>query len=56
VVDKIVCDDELYLPNWGNGVQVDANTAADFLEENGRHCHLEKDWLFQWGYTDVSNP
>lgn len=62
---KIVCDDESYLPNWGEGTHADitADTAADFLTEvNAGHetpvCHLAPDWQFQWVTNAVSalNP
>lgn len=45
---KIVCDDESYLPNWGGGVVVDADTATDFLatDDNAEHCELQDDWYF----------
>jgi hypothetical protein len=57
---KIVCDDESYLPNWGDhldsenqAVSITANTAAAFLAEVNADrevpvCRLAPDWQFQW--------
>ncbi|HSE56837.1 MAG TPA: peptidoglycan-binding domain-containing protein, partial [Candidatus Paceibacterota bacterium] len=58
---KIVCDDESYLPNWGldsDNPTVTATTAADFLAagNNAAHCHLQKDWKFEWAPSIEVNP
>ncbi len=61
---KIVCVDEMYLPNWGaGGDDITASTAEDFLAEvNEGHevpvCSLAPDWKFQWvkASDDDSNP
>jgi uncharacterized repeat protein (TIGR01451 family) len=51
LANKIVCDDEADLPNWGTGgLDVTSSTAADFLAAHP-NCHLE-DWDFQWGFAD----
>lgn len=60
---KIICEDEMYLPNWGT-VKADGNpialtTAQTFLNdvnnEAGREvCWLESGWDFQWGFQDKS--
>jgi hypothetical protein len=56
--DKVVCDTEADLPNWGdNGVQagepavITASTAADYVDNSDGKCHLESDWSFQWGFA-----
>lgn len=49
---KIVCDNESYLPNWGDGSgpsQITATTAIDYVNEMDGPCWLEDDWSFQWG-------
>jgi len=60
---KIVCSDESYLPNWGDGSpisQITESTASDFLDSvnnptsDHQNCWLEKDWQFQWGFDAVS--
>jgi hypothetical protein len=56
IATKIVCDSEEDLPNWsGSGMDINASTAADFVEEN-ENCHLESGWHFQWAPTSASNP
>lgn len=56
IATKIVCDNEVDLPNWGTGgPNVTATTAANFLESRP-NCRLEPDWNFQWLYTDATNP
>jgi len=59
VATKIVCDDEVYLPNWGDhGPDITADTATDFLsgELESRHCRLEPDWDFEWAPVGTLNP
>ncbi|HXK39421.1 MAG TPA: hypothetical protein VJ837_01145, partial [Candidatus Paceibacterota bacterium] len=55
---KILCDDESDLPNWGAGdvaASIDADTAADWLADNeGNGCELAR-WQFQWVDDTVSN-
>jgi len=56
-VDKVVCDSESDLPNWGTtpGVPfIDSTTASDYVAINSDNCRIEP-WSFQWG-RDVSNP
>lgn len=60
LAQKIVCDAESYLPNWGNGQEtqmIDEDTAANFLAEgtNAQHCHLE-DWTFEYAPDGTDNP
>lgn len=58
VAQKIVCDEESYLPNWGLWANdITATTASDFLAtgNNAQHCKLV-DWDFQWGTSDITNP
>ena len=59
---KVVCEDEIYLPDWGNNGNyptegITNNTASDYVAEvnaiNQRKvCWLESDWQFQWGFND----
>lgn len=54
---KVVCDSEADLPNWGDdaGGQVTASTAQDYVDQSGGRCRLAEDWDFEWGY-DGSAP
>ncbi|MEN9405086.1 MAG: hypothetical protein RLY47_45 [Candidatus Parcubacteria bacterium] len=57
-VQKIVCDAESDLPNWGaGGPDITSTTASEWLAENDESgCYLA-DWNFQWGYaTQTSDP
>jgi len=50
IATKIVCDDEMLLPNDGY-TTVTNTTAADFLAstpERTAGCHLQADWSFEW--------
>jgi len=53
---KIVCDNETDLPNWGgaNTEVIDADTAADWVAQH-ESCDLVP-WDFEWSYGDVGNP
>jgi len=56
VADKIICDDEASLPNWGEGgPSIDENTAQNFVDSN-EGCDFSEGWHFQWAYGNVSNP
>jgi len=51
---KVVCDDETYLPNWGDGSgpsQITKQVIDDFVTDNSCYCHLEPNWDFQWGFA-----
>lgn len=49
LAQKVVCDTEADLPNWGNhGATIGATTAADYVDAHPNSCHLENDWQFQW--------
>jgi hypothetical protein len=54
---KIVCDDESDLPNWGaGGPDITSTTASDWLTANSeKGCKL-KDWNFEWGYSTTGDP
>lgn len=58
---KIVCDSEAKLPNWGNGgADITATTASDFLAadlaaDDVQNCHLEP-WTFEWAPNGTNNP
>ncbi len=65
VAHKIVCEDEIYLPNWGtvksDGSPIDENTAQDFLadinaDKNENVCWPEEGWSFQWADSSATNP
>ena len=48
IAHKIICDDESYLPNWGDGgPNIDKNTAKDFIDEHGENCRFAEDRSFQ---------
>ena len=66
---KIVCEDESYLPNWGDHAPVtsiDSSTATAFLNEvnllndedgsNDREVCWTESWDFEWAYGDETNP
>ncbi|MFZ2663856.1 MAG: SdrD B-like domain-containing protein [Patescibacteria group bacterium] len=55
---KVICDDESYLPDWGNGgpSDVTSTTAQDWVGNSDGHCRLEPNWKFQWSYDGVGNP
>lgn len=56
IVDKIVCDSETDLPNFGaGGPNITANTAADFVASHP-NCELVKDWVFEWAPYNTVNP
>ena len=45
---KLICEDESDLPRWsGSGIEIDANTATDYLAQEGVDCEVA-DWNFQW--------
>jgi hypothetical protein len=60
VAAKVVCNDESYLPNWGDGSasDIDVNTAANFVAASKGACHFEPGWDFQWvkNSDSASNP
>ncbi|MFH0873650.1 MAG: hypothetical protein V1846_02300 [Candidatus Komeilibacteria bacterium] len=57
VADKIVCQHESSLPNWGAdpGVTINANTAANFVRDSKGDCSLVPGWKFQWSFNEL-NP
>lgn len=56
VADKIVCENEEDLPNWGlGGSDITANTSQDFLDGH-QNCHLKEGWNFQWANGTESTP
>ncbi len=53
---KVICDAESDLPNWGDGgPDVTASTAQDWVNQSEGACHLA-DWDFQWATGDTANP
>jgi len=56
VASKVVCDDELDLPNsGGGGLDITSKTAHNFVITHSG-CHLQSGWKFQWAYAGTSNP
>jgi len=57
VAQKIVCDREEDLPNWGQngGPDITATTASAWLE-NHPGCQLTEGWNFQWSLDGAGNP
>jgi hypothetical protein len=56
VAQKVVCDLESDLPNWGNGGDnITENTAQNWVT-NHESCRLEEGWSFQWGTQTAPNP
>lgn len=60
---KVVCDAEVYLPNWGDyGVgggsdnTIDLGDVKDFVNANKEHCELVSDWYFEWSYQTYPTP
>lgn len=58
VFDKVMCDDEQYLPNRGSewASTVTDTTAQDYVAAHSDHCRLASDWSFQWAPQDVIAP
>ena len=56
--NKIVCENESDLPNWGAGngapSQIDSSTAQAFVNNNDS-CEFVENWEFQWGFADKEN-
>jgi uncharacterized repeat protein (TIGR01451 family) len=57
VANKIVCESEADLPNWGadGGPDITEHTANDWVSTHDG-CSLVRDWQFQWSYDEVGNP
>lgn len=66
VATKIVCEAEIYLPNWGDGSYepITETTATDWLAAtstvdtdalNSDHCWLEPGWQFEWVSNAVTS-
>ncbi|MFN3692858.1 MAG: peptidoglycan-binding domain-containing protein [Candidatus Paceibacteria bacterium] len=59
VADKIICDDEADLPNWGSTTEnpdITADTAEDWVEAH-EGCYFAKGWEFEWApYGSTGNP
>ena len=56
VAQKIVCDSEADLPNWGNGgPDITADTAQNWVNSH-QSCHFVKDLNFQWGPQSAPDP
>ena len=56
VANKIVCDSEADLPNWGEGgPNINADTAPSWVAQHPG-CHFVRGWNFQWGPQDAYDP
>jgi hypothetical protein len=62
-VAKVVCEDEAYLPDWGeDGIPeggITENTAAEFLaqvNDEEEVCYQVVDWQFQWAPGGTPDP
>jgi hypothetical protein len=54
--EKIICDSEADLPNWGAGhADITAATAPDFLASHP-NCHEQHGWKYQYAPYSASNP
>lgn len=53
---KIVCDNEADLPDYGaGGPNMTATTAQDWVDSH-ESCRFEEGWNFQWGDDKDNNP
>ncbi|MBU1092299.1 hypothetical protein KJ836_01320 [Patescibacteria group bacterium] len=56
IANKIVCDSEDLLPNWGNGgPNIDADTAQNWVDTH-EGCRFVEGWDFQWGPQNSYDP
>lgn len=51
---KIVCETPDDLPRWHQGIDIDENSATEYVENNS-NCTIQPNWEFQWGYGNQSN-
>ncbi len=57
VAEKIVCDDEADLPNYGTGgPNITASTAAAWITDENPSCRLAADWQFEWTTNQTNDP
>ncbi|MBP7848280.1 DUF4215 domain-containing protein [Patescibacteria group bacterium] len=58
VAQKIVCNDEADLPNWGSegAAPITSTTAQEFVDASDENCWFAEGRSFQWGNDDVTNP
>lgn len=55
---KIVCDSESDLPNWGSGdimPSITSTTAADYVAAHSPQCKIVP-WTFEWAPSSAANP
>ncbi|MDO8647488.1 MAG: MopE-related protein, partial [Candidatus Diapherotrites archaeon] len=56
IANKIVCNLEKDLPNWGKGgSDITSTTAINFVNSHPG-CYFDQNWKFQWAYYSVPNP
>lgn len=54
--EKIICESEADLPNWGaGGPNITAATAPDFLASHP-NCYEQHGWKYQWAPANTANP
>ena len=58
IASKVICNEEQYLPNWGNhSASIGETTASDYVDNINSQvgenvCRLETQWQFQWAPKD----
>ncbi len=56
IAQKIICNDEADLPNWGaGGADITSTTATDYVASHP-NCQLAPNWDFEWSLDGVGNP
>jgi len=56
VADKVICDAESKLPNWGGGASdITSTTASSYVSANSG-CALASGWNFQYSFGNQANP
>jgi hypothetical protein len=56
VTQKVVCESEEYLPNWGHGgADITSTTAQDYVDQSNGKCSLVE-WDFEWAPNNTPNP
>lgn len=56
ITQKVVCESEEYLPNWGHGgADITSTTAQDYVDQSNGKCSLVE-WDFEWAPNNTPNP
>ncbi len=57
IAQKVACDNEADLPNWGaGGPDITSTTAQSFVDDTSKNCVYGQNWEFQWAYDPMDNP